>query len=603
MTIMKKNILLAIALTALFSCSSDEFVGDNSPTTKGASGAINFGFNIQNATRGEQDHATSAASLGNMFIVYGEKDETDDGKAPAAGKLVFKNYQVNYTASSANKTESNSQDWEYVGITRLSNYTSKVIPSDDETQTIKYWDYSASKYTFTAVSAKQTDITSGYVTIAKIQSKETDNKVYDKGYTITLTANADASKLYFADRKVITHTAGTDRNADNTYGGNVTFTFRNAMSNIRVAMYETIPGYTVKIKKFYYVDNATPIFADSGTGAMITEGTDKFYANVPNVATGTANTLTVTYHESGTYLNQPKFTTTASAANYIALGGASASATGLKADVTLSETITTPTYNETSGAYTPVFPQISNNKNMKVKLDYDLYNAKTGEIISVKKATAEVPAQYLQWKPNYMYTYIFKVSDNTNGSTGTPGTDPAGLYPITFDAIVIAETDGVAEYITTVSEPSITTFGAIYNNTDSKYTAYQSGKAEYQAQTTPNRLDIYATIMEGSNLVTPVLSGNGQNVKIYTVTTSNATAAPLTEDNVKFAIEHTGGEITATPYTTNVTAETSVPTENGSTVNVNAVKLLGPAAGVYAIEYTNSSSKKFYKIVTVVAGS
>lgn len=581
--------LTALVSVALAGCTANEYLGDD-PGTATGDGVISFGFNMQNATRAELDHATSADSLGNMFIVYGEKDETSDGAAAATGKLVFKNYQVNYTASSADKTVTNSKDWEYVGITRVTNFTTNVTPSDDETQTPKYWDYGASNYTFTAVSAKQADIEAGKVQIAKTTACTTGNKTYDKGYTITLGAGSDASKLYFADRKVISHSTATDRNGNNSYGGNVTFTFRNAMSHVRVGMYETIPGYTVKIKKFYYVNHATPIFAETGEGAMMTEGTNKFYANVPNVANGTANTLTVTYHETGTYENQPKFTSSASAANYLAIGNG-----GLAADVTIDgeeDGTIAPTYDQTTGKYSPVFPQIDNDKNMKVKLDYDLENAQTGEVIHVKRATAEVPAEYLQWKPNYKYTYLFKISNNTNGTTGEIGTDPAGLYPITFDAVVVAETDGIAEFITTVSEPSITTFGV--HKTTGKFSF---DNFDYTAD-----YDIYATIIEGSSVVTPVVTGVGQNVKIYTVTTSDASAAPLTEDNVAFAIAHPGGAITAVEYTTNVSAVTTVPTENGATVSTHAVKLQTPAQATYAIEYTNGSSKKFYKIVKVNAG-
>ena len=94
---------------------------------------------------------------------------------------------------------------------------------------------------------------------------------------------------------------------------------------------------------------------------------------------------------------------------------------------------------------------------MKIKVDYTLTSDKdnSGEKIVVKGATAIVPAEYLMWKANTAYSYVFKVSDNTNGSTGTEGIDPAGLYPITFDAVVedMAENNN---YLTTVSELSIT---------------------------------------------------------------------------------------------------------------------------------------------------
>ena len=233
---------------------------------------------------------------------------------------------------------------------------------------------------------------------------------------------------------------------------------------------------------------------------------------------------------------------------------------------------------------------------------YTLTATGTGEIINVTDATAEIPAQYLKWKPGYAYTYIFKISDNTNGSTGTAGNDPAGLYPITFDAVVAESTDGIQETITTVSEPTITTFGI----SGSKYT---SGTDEYPAGS-----DIYAVIMAGSSVVDPTLN---TNVKIYSVT---ADGVAITEASVAESLSETSDgtkKITATDVTTETTdyftaapaTVTSVPGEDGNTKDIKAVKLKGVAAGTYAIEYTmpdgywTGTYNKIYKIIKVVTGS
>ncbi len=591
---MKKSVYFAAALIALASCTSDEFTGDKALGEANGKTAISFGFETAGVTRAENTGADAAASLGNQFIVYGEKSETANGAAPTAGKLVFQNYQVNYVASTANTTTSNTKDWEYVGAQHTAAYQSHITTSTTDVQTIKYWDYSATNYVFTAFSAEQADITSGDVTVTKITAKTDGNKIYDKGYTVVLTAAADPTKLYFSDRKEIAQGTGTDRTTPNAYGGNVTLKFRNGISQIRVGMYETIPGYSVTIDKFYYVDNATPSF-----GTMATEGTDKFYANVPNLTMDKGATLTVTYYNSGDRINQPKIAVSGTANNYLALGGADASKTGLKANAVLSETIATPTYNETTGAFTPVYPQESNDKSLKLKLDYTLTAPVTGEIIKVTGATAEIPAEFLKWKPNFKYTYIFKISNNTNGSTGGSVT---GLYPITFDAVEVVAEDGTAEYITTVSEPSITTFGV----KDSKYV---TDKADYETGT-----DIYATFMEGSTLKTPTV---GTNVKVYKVTCADETY--ITEAAVAEAL----GETPTTPAitctdvstdaTTNFTAApaavTTVPGEDGIDItSTHALKLTGvKVAGYYAIEYkasaawTGTSYDKVYKVIKVVA--
>ena len=64
-----------------------------------------------------------------------------------------------------------------------------------------------------------------------------------------------------------------------------------------------------------------------------------------------------------------------------------------------------------------------------------------------------------------MYTYIFKISQETNGTTGT-GNDPTGLFPITFDAAVIAETEAQQGTETIINTPSITTYqeGSVTTN-------------------------------------------------------------------------------------------------------------------------------------------
>lgn len=560
------------------SCTSDTFVGsEEEARLANGETPISFGFDVPAATRAEGSEAATA--LGNQFIVYGEKSETADGAAPVTDgstthQLVFKNYVVQYTANSAYTTTSNTKDWEYVGLTQ--GYSTNVTPQAGETQTIKYWDYGASNYVFTAFSALGTDLSTGKVTVTKIQEKTDGNKVFDKGYTVTLNASADPTKLYFSDRQVIASGSGTDRTAANAYGGNVKFTFRNAASQIRVGMYETIDGYDVKIKKFYYQDAANPAFA-----TMSTAVTTNFTANVPNLSTASAATLTVTYYADGARQNQPKIAVSGTAANYITLAGS-----GLAEGVTLATAANSPTY-DNSGSFTTVFPQESNDKNLKLKLDYQLYNTVTHETINVTGATAEIPAAYLQWKPNFKYTYLFKISRNTNGSTGQ---GVVGLYPITFDAVSIEAENGEAEYITTVSEPSITTFGV-------KAGKYQVDKDEYEAGS-----DIYATIMDASSVVDPTL---GTNVNIYLATTTDATNFPITEASVAESLaEISSGtkkittELKNTDGSTSFTAApakvTTVPSEEGYTKTINALKLTGAkattATTAYVIEYIKTAA-------------
>lgn len=552
--IMKKNYLfLATAIVALASCSDNTYFGENE---SGGPDNMPISFNMSTPamTRTENTGKDAATALSNRFIVWGEKNETN-GDAASAVNLVFKNYKVEWTDNSAYKTTSNTQNWEYVGLTP---YAANVTPVISEaTQTIKYWDYNATSYTFTAVSALDADVTSGKVVITKNTSGST---VYDKGYDIAVKTDASLGNIYIADRNQPTKGTGTDRDASNAYGGNVKMTFRSFMSKIRFGIYENIPGYKVKITNVDY--NSTNSTA-----------TSKFGVDGKFLVAGANTAFTVTYESSGTNINKAKAVikdgTTPNSVTYLETAQSVAESPILNSTPTeIATSPTLPTYDKTDGAYTTILPFPSNDTNMKIMLDFTLTSEDTGETINVVDATAEIPASYCQWLPNYAYTYILKLNDNTNGQIG----GVTGLYPITFDAIQVTDENGVAEYITTVSEPSITTFGV-------KSGEYSVEKADYETGT-----DIYATIVKNHAVVDPT-----SNYYVYTVT-AGATEAQVAEAIAEKAIRGVTPDITCTSYTTNVSIVTSVPTEDGSTKTVTgAIKMENPAAATYAVAYKVSA--------------
>lgn len=569
MNMKKKLFYVALAITALASCSSNDFVGDESPQGNGPNGegAISFDLNTPPMTRGEVGGLAAATALNNEFIIWGEKKETN-GDAAAAANQVFYNYKVNYTSNSAYTTTSNTKNWEYVGLTP---YTSdKVYPALTVTQTIKYWDYDAASYTFTAVSAKPGDIADGKVKITKNTSGST---VYDKGYEIAVNTGASLDDIFVADRNNITKTTGTDRTATNAYGGNVTMTFRNFMSKIRFGIYETIPGYKVKITKIYYnSSNSTTNFGIDG--AFLVAGDHTVY----KVSYYDNNKVKTEVKSGTTPDNQVYFETVPGTSGEVEVSVPILTATEI------GTTATTATFNKaetksattTNGIYTTILPYLSNSTNLKLKIDFQLISEDTGETINVTGKTAEVPAMYCRWQSNYAYSYIFKITDD-------------GLYPITFDAVEVTDETGKAEYITTVSEPSITTFGV-------KSNVYSKEKAEYETGT-----DIYATFVKGTAVQTPSLTeGSKANyVQIYQVTTSDATNFPITEASVAERLAETpagSAMITCTNVTTSSNGTyftneqspsvvSSVPSEDGGTKTIAAVILPGAKTNTYAIEY------------------
>lgn len=563
---MKKYLILATALVAMAACTSDEFVGEKSLQEANGEAPISFNFDVPTATRAAGHEA--ATKLNNQFIVYAEKSETS-ATAPADGNLVFPNYAVKYVDNTAYSTTSNTKDWEYVGLQHTAEAAANIkmggTAATVDLQTIKYWDYAASNYVFTAVSAKPADIEAGRVVINKLTSGTT---VYDKGYEVTLAKDGSGNypslaDLYFADRQPVAQGTGKDRTAMNAYGGNVTFTFRNSLTQVRAGIYETIPGYQVTAIKFYVTSDAE---AKNGT-------TPAFGVIAPNIGGNNyEGTITVTYYDAtdATVENHPKLSFSGTKKNDLILG---TNPSTVAVGTPLGTSAMAPTWDTNGGTYTPVLPQIDNNVKMQLKVDYTLYDEKTKETINITGKTAEVPAEYLRWKPNFKYTYLFKITDND-------------LYPITFDAVVIEAEDGQAEYITTVTEPSITTFGV-------KGGKYQVDKEQYEAGS-----DVYATIVDAGNVIDP--SGK---YNVYTVTTTDATNFPITEASVAESLAEVSAKthkVTCTAFTGTKSETNVVPGEDGKNVTLaagKAIKLEALTAGTYAVEYVKTAAT--YKAVEV----
>ena len=590
---MNKYFLYAASVLALASCSSDDFLGENSGNGQNAANSvINFGGGTTKTTRATSNSTYKIGDLqNNGFWVYGTKHNAAEDKTVNNDQAVYTNYRLTYKEGTANKTQSNTAGWEYVGIDN-SLYREHVTPKVDEAQTIKYWDYSADAYTFYAATANPDDVKDGKVIIKKtLEDADAEGTVYTKGYEVTLKDGANWDQLYFADRKVINKSKDAEHAKHDVYGGEVNFTFRNALTKVRVAMYEIVPGYSVSIDKFYYTKD--------GESTQTTEATERFTAdakNTPLVTSATGVTYKVVYYnntEAEVQLeNQPKMlpnkTGEGAQKKVFEIGDK----TTLKAGTKLSTVITTPTYDTNGGKYTLFMPQADNDKTLNLKVDYTLTSLdNSGEQIHVKGATATIPAKYLCWRPNYAYTYIFKISDNTNGSTGDDK-DPAGLYPITFDASVVETGDGNAEFISAMGESTITTFAV-------KDGVYQHDKADYE-----NGSDLYATVVDKDKKTVTL---NADNTKVYKLT--DAADTKLSEALVANWIANTKTDKYTVVATDKYSFEETVPAEDGDrhTIKLSpatALKVPSIEAGKYVIEYNGKTPwtgvyTKIYKIVTV----
>lgn len=585
---MKKYVFLAASALALASCTSDDFLGNTPGNVQSNTSAINFDGGTGKISRATtQTGVTAAQTLNNNYVVFGYKTANDGSKS-----TVFDHYTIHWNGLK-DKTESNTQGWEYVGQ-KANSLTSLT---GDKAQTIKYWDYSAKQYDFVAFSFGTATQGEGADKVKATAVTPTPELVY------TLTgAIKDLANCFIADRITAKPNMETTKKKANLlvgYKDDVQFNFRSLSTKVTMGIYETIPGYSVKDVKFYSSDN-TPA----------TDNKPTLYAKDKNIPAGNG-TVTVTF---------PTTTESETDYNKAHVEFAAATESDKSSSIQFGKLSTVDKENEEKGTTgfigrditTFSTPKEGNNKKYEVvipakvgaltlKVDYTLESIDgSGETIKVTGATAVVPEKYTNWEPNYAYTYIFKISDKTNGSTGG---STAGLYPITFDAIVTETETGKQETITTVADNSITTYakGAINEEYKKDANIYVSVN---------NTTDLH--IKKGEDDTTPT------NVKLFTATGTGSYEKNITEATVALCLSKgtttaTTGEkvlsvdddnkLTVTPATglTIATQIEAADAVDGNAISGNFAKFKPTNAGTYVFEFTDTKNKntKYYKVIIV----
>lgn len=587
---MKKYIFLAASALTLASCTSEDFLGNTPGNVQSNTSAINFDGGTGKITRAATQSGVDAAqTLKNNYVVFGYKTANEDSKT-----TVFDHYTIHWNGL-IDKTESNTCGWEYVG--QKANSLSKLPENKD--QTIKYWDYSASQYDFVAFS------------FGEASQGEGDGKVKATAvtttpilsYTLTGAVN-DLAKCFIADRITAKSTVETKKNnLLVAYQDNVQFNFRSLSTKVTMGIYETIPGYSVKNVKFYSSDNNKLDDA---------QNKPTLYAKDKNIPAGNG-TITVTFPtttETETDYNKAhvNFEVATGSENSSSIQfGTLSTVNKEKNEKTESGFIgrditnfSTPKKDDgTTKDYNVVIP--AEVGALTLKVDYTLESIDgSGETIKVTGATAVVPEKYTNWEPNFAYTYIFKISDKTNGSTGG-STDPAGLYPITFDAIVTETETGKQETITTVDKNSITTYskGEINNE-------YKTNDNIYVSVNNTTALHIKT----GEDDTTPT------NVKLYTATGTGSYQMNITEATVALCLSQgtptdTAGEkvlsvdednkLTVTPANvlTIATQIEAADAVDGNAITGNFAKFTPTTSGTYVFEFTDTDRNKYYKVIIV----
>jgi len=593
---MKKTIFYfaAMASIVLASCTSDELAG-SSPTNnvKNDGTPIMFSSMSQGFTRADFVGSDAAEKLGNKFVVSAKKGSTT---AAIDGAVTFDNYVVEYAENTAHTTASNVANWEYVGKGRIKPAIDNGITS----QTIKYWDYSQPQYDFIAWSTgSKTPIYEGAPAAGQVLVSAINPNATATGAVTFKGAAADLQECYISNITTV---------KKDQYGPTpVTMQFRNLGSKVRIAIYETVPGYSVKNVKFYtaadvaLADDATddtPRLFSTAANNIYTNGTytvtyptvdgtnsDNNVAHVSFVGDGTQSTIVDFGALNLTIAEEGERT-----AGKVFLGRSSATASFA---------------GEAEGNYYTAYLPNEAGTNLNLRVNFTLEAIDGGaETIEVKGATAQVPSIYTQWKAGYAYTYIFKISDKTNGYTGaydptkpddtTVNSDPAGLYPITFDALVVnaEDNDKTQETITTISTPSITTYqkgSNVLNNN------------EYLAATGP----IYVTVNDGTTASTPDLANGALQdltgkAALYTLSANKTEAEVIDalqmqdDDAATGTIKGRSG-LVLTEATFELTDKIEYGVD-GKTINLvdgtkmKAAKFTAAGAGTYVFVYTKQAA-------------
>lgn len=450
---MLKYLYILPLLLLLVACSSDDYVGEVLPTER----PITLGGNGGMVTRaGSVGLETYLPDDNKTVLLYGIKNTAPSN--PAHWQDVFQNYVLTWGANTAGTSLSNSSGWEYVGGTSVGPYDSEHGTTTPTTQTIKYWDYGASPYNFFAVAPVDR--------ANPIKGTTPDEFEY--------TVDVDPANPSFFTRVQSVEKA--------QYGETVALQFQSLLSKVRVGLYETIPGYEITGLTFYTSleesssskprtradesgQSDQPVLIGVSDDEFATSGTYTIRQNVGNTEmdvnlnpSGNGNTLTIASRDTDPFISNPTIdipgntpvdnpvagSAVVQRCQSVILGNGDE-----KPVLGRASNDATMGFTPDGRGYVSVLSDPNKSHQLSIKCDYTLQSKSSGsnDVITIKGRTATVPVQYGTWRPNYAYTYLFKITD-----------DGSGLYPLSFDACVETFADNDDGVVIIVQKPSITTW-------------------------------------------------------------------------------------------------------------------------------------------------
>lgn len=426
-------ILTLVAVLACTACSDDRELGNSSPET--TANAIGFQVIKKNVlTRSGSTTSGTASTIGledaghYNFGVFAYKDTQADND------IIMENYLVGYHGTNVGYDyTSDNAGWYYQGL-GYSEYTysgssyydgtnDTYYMSNIDKQYLRYWDKSAPNTSFYAYAP--------YINGSLTVTFDNSNK--------TMTFPAGTIQDGYDDRSKYEYMYATTTVAAAAYGNDVQLQFNRLTAKVKIKFYEDIAGYQVKILNLqdgtYSGVCAAPANRIDNAGSYsYTYGT--IYKNSGLIITF-SSPIAFQWKDQVAMVDNTDYLSFAAPTGIISeKNTADSPATPSPTDYfAIPKAMTTPSTSDGTGLTFHVTYQLISN---------------TNETITVHNATVFVPAEYCQWQANYSYTYVFKITKDSTGSTETPGTgdinpaDPTpsstgALFPIVFNNCTVED--------------------------------------------------------------------------------------------------------------------------------------------------------------------
>lgn len=434
---MKKFLLWATMAMTIASCSNDTLIEGPSKTIN-PEGPIGFVMSTKNMTTNSTRAALQTYNYSFGVFAYKSTEPTYNMMENYLVGYMDQTNKQGYYMTTTNQTtlgdvpgtangssmwayeKLGNTEYDYTGAEGYYTKDNKRYMSNVDKQYLRYWDKSADNTMFYAytpyINKDFTDLEVTYNNSTKTMTIP-GGAIHD-GYN-----NPTDNEFMFASAKV----------AKANYGQDVPLQFKHLVAKCNIKFWEDIDGYSVRILNLSNsFGGVYAVPAIKSSTDVYTKGT--YYktsgANIVFDADGkgTVSQTNAVAHDLTQTTEALQFA--APVENAIGTTNATASAS--------------PT------TYYAI-PKEASTGGFTFHVSYELTST-TGERITVHNATVWVPDTKCAWEANKHYTYVFKITKNTNGTTDNPGSidplDPevsgeAALLPIIFDNCTIEEWDQI----------------------------------------------------------------------------------------------------------------------------------------------------------------